>query len=275
VRKRIVSTLILWLLLLGTLWFLRTTGALILIGIATLLTQREFFQLRRQAGAPAVEGVGLLLGLLVLFSPLLELRGLSPVALPALAVVLVAGAALAARPLEQRLNQFASTVVGIVFIAGLMQFMVRIILPQPGDTITPDGRLLFAVWVIATVKFCDVGALLTGMACGRHKMAPVISPKKTWEGAVGGVIVSAGVGAGVAWLARDYLTPEFTPLYAAGVAVPVAIAGILSDLLESLIKRGAGQKDSGASIPGIGGIFDMTDSLVLALPIGYLLMRLA
>jgi phosphatidate cytidylyltransferase len=128
--------------------------------------------------------------------------------------------------------------------------------------------------VIAVAKFCDVGALLTGLAIGRHKMAPITSPKKTWEGAVGGVIVATGVGALVAWLGRGVLPLAMTPLRGAVLAAPVAAIAIVSDLVESVIKRRAAIKDSGGGIPGIGGIFDLSDSLILAAPLAYFLLGL-
>src|SRR5690606_7267898 len=120
------------------------------------------------------------------------------------------------------------------------------------------------LWVVVVAKFCDMGALLTGMAFGRHKMSPQISPKKTWEGAVGGVIFSMGCGALIAWWARDVFPPHLTPIVAALIAAPIAMLGIVADLVESILKRRANMKDSGATIPGIGGMFDLSDSLLLA-----------
>jgi phosphatidate cytidylyltransferase len=130
------------------------------------------------------------------------------------------------------------------------------------------------LWLIAVAKFCDVGALLTGLAIGKHKMAPVISPKKTWEGAIGGVVTSMGVGALVAWLARDQFPARMTPLSGALIAAPIAVVGIVSDLVESIIKRRAAIKDSGHVIPGIGGMFDLSDSLLLTGPVAYFLFGL-
>jgi phosphatidate cytidylyltransferase len=156
----------------------------------------------------------------------------------------------------------------------MLQYLVRIITPLPNDLVTADGRLLLCVWLVATAKFCDVGALLTGMAIGRHKMSPVISPKKTWEGAVGGVLISMVVAAFIAWLARNQFPAHMTPVVAACMAAPLAVLGIVADLVESVLKRTANMKDSGAAIPGLGGFFDMSDSLILVAPVGYLFFRL-
>jgi len=131
------------------------------------------------------------------------------------------------------------------------------------------------VWLVAVSKFCDVGALVAGLAFGKHKMSPQISPKKTWEGAVGGVVVSMAIGAFVAWIGRAYLPSSMSPFAAALMAVPIALAGIVSDLVESVIKRRAAIKDSGGVIPGIGGVFDLSDTLILTAPLGYFLFGLA
>ena len=105
-------------------------------------------------------------------------------------------------------------------------------------------------------------------------MSPQISPKKTWEGAVGGVLISMGIGAFIAWLARDLFPAHMTPLVAALMAAPIAVVGIVADLVESVLKRRANRKDSGATIPGIGGMFDLSDSIILVAPIGYFFFRL-
>jgi phosphatidate cytidylyltransferase len=115
----------------------------------------------------------------------------------------------------------------------------------------------------------DIGAYYAGRAFGRHKLAPVVSPKKTWEGAVASVVTSVAV-------AGAYLT-HFVP----GVSWPVAIAltaaanaaGQLGDLAESAMKRGAGVKDSGTILPGHGGFLDRVDSTLFALPVVYAYLK--
>src|SRR5688500_19579974 len=126
----------------------------------------------------------------------------TPLLLP-LAVIVFAIRLLGERTLETRVESLASTLFGLVYVSVMLQYLVAIITPVPGDTISADGRLLLCLWLIAVSKFCDTGALLSGMAFGRHKMSPQISPKKTWEGAIGGVLISMGIGALIAWFARD------------------------------------------------------------------------
>ena len=134
-------------------------------------------------------------------------------------------------------------------------------------------NIMFAVWIIAAAKFSDIGAYVIGCAFGRHKMAPTMSPNKTWEGAVGGIVSSAVIGASFAWICGKYgiFYREITPLFAAIVSIPVGMVAIVSDLLESVFKRRMDVKDSGAIIPGIGGAFDLADSLILCAPLSYLI----
>ncbi len=273
--KRIFSTVVLWALIAGTLWFFRTTGALVLIVTVSVLTLREFYVLMRGAGYTPFTKLGLFFGGLITLAPWAEAQfGRPDHLLLALATIVFAVRLLGERKPENRVESLASTLVGLVYVSVLLQYFVRIVIPLPGDAITANGRLLLAVWLIMVAKFCDMGALLTGLAIGRHKMSPEISPKKTWEGAIGGVLVSMISGAIFAWLARDAFPKHMTPLVAALMALPLAVLAIVSDLIESVIKRRANLKDSGQTVPGIGGMFDLSDSLILAAPLGYFLFGL-
>lgn len=215
------------------------------------------------------------------------LRIFSADTLLALAAICTCIGLLRKRTPENRVETLGWTLFGILYVPFLLRYLVMILLTGEislhGNTpvfafsapaLGPIAGLVLAVWVIATSKFCDVGALLTGLACGKHKMAPVISPKKTWEGAIGGVITSALVGAAIACFCARWLPTTFTPILAAALAVPIAIMGIVSDLVESIIKRRANVKDSGATIPGIGGMFDLSDSLLLTAPAAFILFGL-
>ncbi len=131
-----------------------------------------------------------------------------------------------------------------------------------------------AVWVLAaallTTKSCDIGAYFTGRAIGKRKLIPWLSPGKTWEGLVGGVVVASLVS-----------LATLTPLadlhwgYALLVGAVLAVVGQGGDLLASMMKRDAAVKDSGSSIPGFGGVLDVIDSPLLAGPVAYWLLALA
>jgi phosphatidate cytidylyltransferase len=274
--KRIFSTILLWTIVGVALWFFRTNGALVLITLISVLTLKEFYQLMHASGYDPFDKFGMVFGALITLGPWIEVKVGWPVhALLPLALIVFAFRLLGERTPETRVESLASTLFGLAYVPLLLQYLVAIVTPlKADDPVSPDGRLLLCLWLVAVTKFCDTGALLSGMAFGRHKMSPQISPKKTWEGAVGGVIISMGIGALIAWLARDYFPPHMTPLVAALGALPIAVVGIVADLVESVLKRRANMKDSGATIPGIGGMFDLSDSIILVAPIGYFLFRL-
>jgi phosphatidate cytidylyltransferase len=118
-------------------------------------------------------------------------------------------------------------------------------------------------------KCCDTGAYLTGRLLGRHKMTPVLSPKKTYEGAAGGLACAAGMAVAIDQLSSAAPLRQKV-LYEIGFGLSVGLASMLGDLAESLIKRDCGQKDASHTLPGFGGILDVVDSLIFAAPVAYL-----
>ena len=126
--------------------------------------------------------------------------------------------------------------------------------------------LLFA---LLTTFATDTGAFFVGRAIGRHRLAPNISPGKTWEGAVGGFLAAVGAGAGIAALSTLQAFSDLPFWPALAVAAGVGVVGQVGDLLESRLKRSAGAKDAGSLLPGHGGLLDRLDSLVLTIPLVY------
>lgn len=269
--KRIFSTILLWLIIFATVYFFQTQGGIVLVVLVGTLTLRELYQMIRRMGHAPFDRLGLLFGAAIMLAPVARYPLVTSENLLAAAVVVFAIRIVGERHPENRVESIAWTLFGLIYVPFMLQFLVRTLLIAGPHANT---GLVLVLWLIAVSKFCDVGALLSGMAFGKHKMAPVISPKKTWEGAIGGVLTSAALGAGIAWFCRDYLPATFTPTLAAAVAAPIAIVGIVSDLIESVIKRRANTKDSGATIPGIGGVFDLSDSLILTAPVGYIFFSL-
>lgn len=163
-------------------------------------------------------------------------------------------------------RNLAIEVFSLVYVGLLLSFAVRLRL---GWGIGALGSML------VVVKMGDTGAYTFGRLFGRHKMAPVLSPKKTWEGALGAVVFALGA----SWSAFRWLVPAATaesiprgPAWGWIVyGLVLAMVGLAGDLAESLIKRDVGQKDSGHSVPGFGGVLDMLDSVLLAAPVAYVL----
>jgi phosphatidate cytidylyltransferase len=129
----------------------------------------------------------------------------------------------------------------------------------------PIGTIALAL-AIFVPKCCDIGAYFTGRFLGRHHMAPVLSPKKTWEGAAGGLAAAVIAAVGI-----NRLTPVLPDLATEiGFGLSVGAAGMLGDLAESLIKRDCRQKDASHVVPGFGGILDVVDAVLFAAPVAYL-----
>jgi phosphatidate cytidylyltransferase len=164
-------------------------------------------------------------------------------------------------PLEQSLATLGAFGFGIPYFAVAIASMVGIQqTADPGGV--PDHGPWLVVLLFAVVWLGDTAAYYIGSRWGRHKMAPVISPKKSWEGAAAGFVT--GLVAAVAWsfLRLGRLEPRLLVL-----AAVTAAAAQLGDLVESMIKRGAGVKDSGSVLPGHGGFLDRLDALLFAAPV--------
>lgn len=279
--KRILSTIVLWTVIIGSLWFFGAHAAVVLVTLLSALTLHEFYQLTARMGARAFHGMGIVFSLLMTAGPYCgvafageDRHGYHAISAALLAIGLLIAAlviscfrVLGERDNTNRVETIAATMMGLLYVPLMLQFLVLILMFDADST----DNLVLVIWTVVVSKFCDMGALLTGMAIGKHKMSPNISPKKTWEGAVGGVLFSAGTGATIAFFAAGHLPETMTPLIAALLAVPLAITTIVSDLIESVVKRRADAKDSGKMIPGIGGAFDLMDSLILTAPVAYLM----
>jgi len=163
------------------------------------------------------------------------------------------------------------TLLGVIYIPWLFLFMAKLLYFTPR---TPDGHLTgqyLVLFVVAVTKFTDVGAFLCGSLFGRTPFFPNISPKKTWEGILGGVVLGVAVGWGVFHFFGQHL-PPFSLMLVYGLALLLAIAGVAGDLAESLLKRSVHSKDSGHALPGIGGGLDLIDSLLFTLPLFYFIL---
>ena len=157
----------------------------------------------------------------------------------------------------------------VLYAGGCCSFWV-VLRTQPA----PQWALLTLVGIIAVTKLADIGAYVTGKLMGRTKLCPQISPGKTWEGLLGGFLL-AGLGS---WGYFVYFVPWMQPTESGSLgqwgpivlAILLTITGLVGDLTESVIKRDVGSKDSGHLLPGMGGVWDVTDSLLPTAVIGFL-----
>lgn len=196
------------------------------------------------AGAHAAGATGQLLGVLVLF-------------LGAVTWELV-------DPQRRRVLEACGTTLLLGLWVGLPASYAALLVTRP-----TDGSLA-AIAVIGAAVFADIGAYAAGSLLGRHRIAPSVSPNKTWEGLAGGLVLPAAVAA----LVLPPLGGLFTAASAAAVALLAGLAAFLGDLVESMVKRDLQVKDLGAVLPAHGGVLDRVDGILLALPVGYYAVEL-
>jgi len=149
-------------------------------------------------------------------------------------------------------------------------FWGMVALRQHQYSVNPFAGAWWLLYVMLLVWGADSGAYIFGRLLGKHKLAPKVSPGKTWEGLVGGLLTSAII----SWLFGRYTSLNAAPLSLLICSIFAVLASILGDLTESMFKREAGIKDSGSLIPGHGGIMDRIDSLTAAVPVFACLMLL-
>ena len=157
-----------------------------------------------------------------------------------------------------------ATVSGLLYVSLPIAFFSVVAFTDGGYDYRRIFALLFLVWA------SDIGAYAAGKTFGKHKLAPRISPGKTWEGWAGGFLLTLLMG----W-ALGYLLPDVPLTHRLVVAGVVAVFGPLGDLAESMLKRSVGVKDSGTMMPGHGGLLDRFDAFLLVLPVLALLQLLA
>jgi phosphatidate cytidylyltransferase len=278
---RSFSTILLWGLVALVVYSLKETGAMWVLNLCATLTLFEVYTILGRLGYAANRLSGLITGgCLIPISYYFEGFGVDVLAIGAL----FTSAACVLFPQAQRgmyIKRLMPTFFGLLFVSFLLQYFVRVL--QIGGSENENCfmgfGLFFALWIVIVAKFSDIGALLIGKAIGRTKMAPSISPGKTIEGLIGGFAASAGMGALLPWIFQEKLTEIvyfgdwiFSPSQGALWGLLLALSAVIGDLIASVLKRLASMKDSGGAIPGIGGLFDLTDSLILAAPTGYFIL---
>ncbi len=223
----------------------------------------------------AAKGIRLKMPLLLIISTALcftfLLNSYVPLARPFavifLPLVIVAASLLSA---EGSLERAAASLFCILYVAVPMAFMVDIVY----GTWSPITGRYWLVFLVATTKLTDVGAFFSGRFLGRRKLCPSISPNKTQEGAFGGLVVALACGAFFGWYAQENNISFLTITGSAILGFFIGVFAIVGDLLESLFKRDAKIKDSGTLLPGLGGMLDLIDSLLLTTPLVWAAMYL-
>jgi len=259
-----VLILFFWL---GGLWFLGLVEVVILLGMM------EFYGMLGAKGIKAQKVLGMVGGLGIgLGAYLGELFYM--VLIFSVFLFLILGFQLFHRDIKVAISTVSGTILGMVYVGWLVSHII-LLRNWEGRTGRVDLGLFFVILVIAVTFLSDAGAFFIGRKWGRHKMSPEISPKKSWEGAVGAVVFGV-VGGMICKIVFDqWIISTGLSFWHCGIlGLILVISAIVGDVVESLFKRDAGVKDSGVIIPGHGGILDRLDSIVFTVPIAYYYLKI-
>lgn len=279
-RQRVLTALIgipvgLLLVWLGG-WYL--AGAVALLAIAGL---RELYRLMKARDRLVYPWLGypLAISLMVAVTtsssqPLGPVSGkLEPILLAA--AMAIGGVWLLSTSRASDASRLFTTLVGHMYVPQLLSYVLRLRalgrpdVELPGSAVTVSAGLCWVAVLMLAVWGMDMAAYAVGKAVGRHKLCPKISPGKTVEGAIGGLVAAVALTAGLGhWLGLP-LPHGFI------LGASIGVAGQAGDLFESLLKRRAGVKDSGSLLPGHGGVLDRFDSLLFAAPLTYFYLSFA
>jgi phosphatidate cytidylyltransferase len=254
---RIISALVLvglfmTTLLLGGWLFTLFVGAVMVVAVG------EFYATLRRHGFVPLALFGLLGALGAAVAA--HLDGPGPVLVVLLATIVSVVLFFSVLPRRRPVDNAATTILGAVWVAPLaLAATVRR---------APDGVALILMIVLLTAFF-DIGSYFAGRAIGRHPIAPALSPKKTWEGFLGGIVTAVAVASLLSTI--DYFILDLQQ--ALIVTAIVVVLAPLGDAAESMIKRSLGVKDMGSVLPGHGGMLDRIDALLLVVPFAYLYFR--
>ena len=286
-KQRLFVGLILGFVFLFTLYIFPPIPACGVLIIISSIAHLEFYSLANMAGIPVFRFVGLVCGIGMILTTFCSL-GPTPQAMAnaykwdnillisALVIVFI-------RQFPQKYNDkpiptIACTLVGILYVPFLLNFISRLAVEWEKCSFTDStlpftGRILI-LYLVAVVKCTDMGAYFVGIRWGKHKMAPRISPFKTWEGLAGGIIAGLLSSVGIMHF-FSYQFGVITMNMTDGIILGflLAIAGTMGDMFESLVKRASGAKDSAHYLPGFGGVLDIIDSLLFGAPVFYMYLH--
>lgn len=260
--KRIITAAIVLPILFASIWFPWLWPLFLALAVVAItLGLYEFWVLAKKGGMQpdVVVGYTAAAAMLVIFFQ--ENLPLLLFVLPAFFIAAFVGATLRGAPFDKMLPSVGATVLGVLYVVYLGGHLVALRMGVDRFELRRSMLLFFFLVLIAS----DTAAYYTGRALGRHKLAPNISPGKTWEGALGGLLASLAAAA----IAHFTFFPEISLRAALPLAAGMNVAGVIGDLTESALKRGAGAKDAGQILPGHGGFLDRLDSLLFNAPIAY------
>jgi phosphatidate cytidylyltransferase len=280
-RRRLISTLLLWALVLATIlsgweqFFFFTISCIGLLGLW------EYYEMLDRRGVPNFKLTALICAVIFFSGSFYTFRSSRPdtsydfeIAVLVIFLLVVFARQMFRRTRDKNpLETMAYTIFGLLYVVWLFNFLTKIVyLPPRGPLGEPTGQY-YVLYLLLVTKFSDMGAYVTGSIFGRHQLVPHISPHKSWEGLLGAVAFAVAGSFGLWWLIPGRLS-LFGPVDLAILGVLLGLAAVIGDLAESIVKRSAEAKDSSALLPGIGGVLDLIDSVLFTAPILFFYMRL-
>ncbi|PYP20395.1 MAG: hypothetical protein DMD53_11200 [Gemmatimonadetes bacterium] len=258
----------------ATVIVLRLGGWVLATFLACLgvLGTRELYDLARRQGVEPLEGLGYAAAAVIPFATVWAKGSTERWAEPAIfagalwLVAVLTTATFARGPERRPLTAVAVTVFGVLYASALLAFTVAI---RHGDhsEAHPLGSTALVVMPLVLTWVCDTCAMAAGTLLGGPRLAPVLSPRKTWAGAIGGTVGALAAALLYGPLVLDRVAMQLGSLQLVTMGAAVALAAQTGDVAESLFKREAGLKDSSSLIPGHGGVLDRLDSLYFVVPV--------
>jgi phosphatidate cytidylyltransferase len=274
--KRIISSILILGIVSLTIYFFGAVGCVGLISFVGLLTQWEFYKLLQKIGQKPLIDTGMVCGASLMLASFYadgaNLAIPSCAELLCMSITIVVIQALFSHSLETSKTGIMSTIVGII-VPFMCCFPIALLHEMSHHGLSSNHYVGTLFWIILVTKCCDVGGMFVGKFFGKHKLASDFSPQKTIEGLCGGILFSNCARIVLLFLCQQWLPSKLGMMKAIILSTLLAIFSLVGDLAESVIKRLANEKDSGVVFPGIGGIFDLTDSLLFSIPIGVLYLK--
>jgi phosphatidate cytidylyltransferase len=278
--RRSLSATAMWAIALFVIFSGNEIIFLLLICSLGLAALWEYFGMIEQSGMRCFKAFGMACGAACFVGSFLALRTNSQSAAYdfEMFVLLVFLVGVFARQMFRQttkqapLETMAYTLFGLLYVAWLFNFLTKIVYIIPrnehGDTL---GQF-YVLYLVVVTKFSDMGAYLVGSRIGRHRMIPHISPAKTWEGFFGSLIFAI-LGSATLVAVMPQQLAWLNLAHAVILGLVIGVAAMVGDLGESIVKRSTGVKDSGAVLPGIGGMLDLIDSLLFTAPLLFFYLR--
>ncbi|MBV9671776.1 MAG: CDP-archaeol synthase [Verrucomicrobia bacterium] len=278
--RRLISALAMWLIAFYVIFSENEIVFLVLIATLGIAGLWEYFRMIERSGLPCFKVFGIICGAACFVGSFFALRtnNQSSAYDFEMFVLLVFLFGVFARQMfrptikNTPLETMAYTLFGLLYVAWLFNFLTKIVYVIPRDPAGHTVGQFYVLYLVVVTKFADMGAYLVGSRIGRHPLMPHISPAKTWEGFAGS-LVFAVLGSVVVVKVMPSQFAYLNLLHAIGLGMLLGIAAMVGDLGESIIKRSTGVKDSGAVLPGIGGMLDLIDSLLFTGPLLFFYLR--